>query len=472
LNNLIATLLRFSATPLSLLAASLFIWSGLVNQSSAKENITDRPNIILILSDDQRFDDLGVAGNEVLSTPNLDMFANQGVRFTNAFVTSAMCAPSRASLLTGQYMSRHGVRDFATPLSRAAFDLSFPALLRKFGYRTGFIGKFAIGSPETHGPELALPADRFDFWFGFPQDLSYYQEVNGHPIHLTRLLADTAIEFLKSNPPNRPFFLGLSFKAPHGPHDYFDPDLPDWYAKEEFSLPENFSERIYESHPEFLKNSLNGFGDRDAQEFITNRLHAAYRLITGMDIAIGRLLRAVDELGIEGQTTIIFSSDNGDIRGNHALKGKWIPYEEAIRVPLLIRDPRTPLELRGTTNDKMVLNVDLAPTILSMAGLSAPPSMQGKDLGPLLVGESGRWRSEWFYEHTYARPPDVVIARSEAVRSDSWKYIRYLEKPPFEQLFDLHNDPGENHNLAGDLQYRDTLEDMRHRLDHLRSEAL
>ena len=434
-----------------------------------------RPNILFMLTDDQRFDDLGCMGNTIIQTPNLDELAADGVIFENAFVTTAICCSSRASILTGQHMRRHRIYDFATPLSSEAMDNTYPVLLQKAGYRTGFLGKFAVGAPSKEIRHLSLPADKFDFWFGFGQSINFRQVVDGEERFLTTLLADKAVEFLRTNPADKPFCLSISFKSPHGPWNFFDPHTPNPYQDTEIPPPASYNKEAYQAQPEFLRQSLNGSGpwpNNPRDRFLDNA-RTCYRLITGMDAAVGRIMAAVDELGLDDETIVIFTSDHSSLRGTHGLFGKWIMYEESIRAPLIVRDPRLPAELRGTRRDQMVLNIDFAPTMLAMGGVAVPPRMQGRDFSGLLRNEPIEWRSEWFHEHTYnTRPPRRPIAKSEGVRTERWKYIRYIEyDPPYEQLFDLKNDPGEEHNLAELAAHRETLGNMRARWERLRQEA-
>ncbi|MHC4642185.1 MAG: sulfatase family protein [Planctomycetota bacterium] len=446
-----------------------------VAQGPRNVSTKSQPNILFILTDDQRFDDLGCMGNKIIQTPNLDKLAADGVIFDNAFVTTAICCSSRASILTGQHMRRHRIYDFATPLSSEAMDNTYPVLLRKLGYRTGFLGKMAIGKPSEEIRHLSLPADKFDFWFGFPQSINFRQVVDGKPRFLTTLLAEKAIEFLRTNPADKPFCLSISFKVPHGPWNFFDPHAPNLYENTEIPPPSSYTREDYESQPEFLRESLNGSGEwpKDFRKRFINNARTCYRLITGMDSAVGRIMAALKELKLDDNTVVIFTSDHGSLRGTHGLFGKWIMYEESIRAPLIVHDPRLPVTLRGTRRDQMVLNIDLAPTMLVMAGAVIPPCMQGRDFGPLLRKESIKWRSEWFYEHTYnTRPPRRPIAKSEGVRTEPWKYIRYIERhPPYEQLFDLKSDPGEERNLADLVEHVGVLADMRDRWEKLGREA-
>ena len=434
-----------------------------------------RPNILFILTDDQRFDDLGCMGNKIIQTPSIDRLAADGVIFNNAFVTTAICCSSRASILTGQHMRRHGIYDFATPLSSEAMDKTYPVLLRRAGYRTGFLGKMAIGRPSEDIRHLSLPADKFDFWFGFPQSINFRQVVDGKERFLTTLLAEKAVEFLRTNPEDKPFCLSISFKTPHGPWNFFDPHAPDPYEKTEIPTPGSYTRGDYEAQPEFLRESLNGSGKwpEDPRQRFINNARTCYRLITGMDAAVGRIMAALEELGLDDNTVVIFTSDHGSLRGTHGLFGKWIMYEESIRAPLIVRDPRLPAERRGTKRDEMVLNIDFAPTMLAMGDVAIPPRMQGHNFGPLLRGEPTGWRSEWFYEHTYnTEPPRRPIAKSEGVRTERWKYIRYIEPdPPYEQLFDLKSDPGEERNLATQAEHAKVLVDMKAHWRRLRREA-
>ena len=185
------------------------------------------------------------------------------------------------------------------------------------------------------------------------------------------------------------------------------------------------------------------------------------------------MMKALKEVGIVDNTVVIFTSDHGVLRGAHGLTGKWIMYDESIRVPLIVRDPRLPVASQGSRRTPMVLNIDLAPTMLAIGGAAIPPHMQGRDFSPMLRDPSVAWRSEWFYEHTYnPRPPRRPIAKSEGVRTERWKYIRDIEQdPPYEQLFDLANDPREEHNLATLPEHGVVLSDMRSRWTRLGREA-
>ncbi len=451
--------------------------AGLGAATAAPGAQSSRPNILFILTDDQRFDDLSCAGNPVLRTPNLDMLARTGVRFLNSFVTTSICCCSRATALTGQYMRRHGIEDFATPLTAAQFANTYPALLRKAGYRTAFLGKFAVGADNAEKRNVSLPADQFDYWYGFPQSINFQQMVEGEKRHLTPLMTTKAIDFLKSTPADRPFLMTLCYKEPHGPWNYFDPDRPNAYKDAKIPAPTTHTRADFEAQPEFLRASLNGHksgkwpDDEDQQ--LLERTRTCYHLVAGIDESVGHVMAALRELKRDGNTVVIFASDNGVLRGAHGFEGKWIMYEESIRVPLIIRDPRLPKKFQGVTRDQTVLNIDYAPTMLRYAGLPVPSGMQGLDLAPLLTNPNARTRDEWYYEHTYTPgpgSPQLPIAKTEGVRTTRWKYTRYTQDS-YEQLFDLKADPIERNNLASKPAHAKTLASMRERCTALRKQA-
>ncbi len=441
-------------------------------QASEDKPAGARPNILFFLTDDQPQSGLGCMGNRVIQTPNMDQLAADGVLFTNSFVTTSICCSNRACILTGQHMRRHGIEDFQKPLSAEAMAQTYPVLLRKAGYRTGYLGKFAVGWPKPDIRHLSLPADQFDFWYGFPQTINFRQVVDGKERYLTDLMTEKAIEFFRENSRKQPFCLTVALKEPHGPWNYFDPDVPNPYEGVTIPPPATFTSASYASLPDFLRDSLGGrpgakwLADPDAYQA---HMRTYYRLISRADLAVGEIMQALADLGLDDNTVVIFTSDNGEMQGAHGLAGKWLMYEESIRVPLVIRDPRRPAEARGRRCDEMVLSIDLAPTMLALAGVAVPNAMQGRDLGPLVRCETPTWRDCWYYEHTYAHPPQHPIPRTEGVRTGQWKYVRYTDDdPPCEQLFDLQGDPLEENNLVKSAQHRERLEELRIQCDQYR----
>jgi len=437
---------------------------------------TKRPNIVFLLTDDQRWDTMGCMGNAIIRTPNMDDVARDGVLFKNAFVTTSICCTSRASIFNGQYARRHGIWDFKTDFSESAFSQTYPALLRQAGYRIGFIGKYGVGRN--------LPAEKFDFWHGIAGQPKYeHKDEDGNYKHLTQIMAEQSIEFLSGCTKEQPFCLSVSFKAPHvqdkDPRQFiYDPAYENLYKADGIPRPKTAEPSYFESFPEFFRKDNEGRRRWEIRfstpEKYQESVKGYYRLITGVDVVIGRIRDELKRLGLDDNTVIMLTGDNGFYLGEHGLAGKWYPHEESIRVPLVVFDPRAPKKRRGISIDEMVLNVDIAPTILELAGVKVPEQMQGRSLVGLLRGEKPAWRTDFFYEHLFEHPR---IPKSEAVRTQRWKYIRYIEQKPvypvrnsngvYEELYDLKDDPQETTNLAKNKKYRNTLEGLRKRCDEL-----
>lgn len=427
-----------------------------------------RPNLVFLLADDLRFDGLHCTGNPVVQTPNLDQLAAKGVVFRNVFVTDSICACSRASFFTGQHVCRHKIDDFAKTFSPDAWKQTYPALLRQLGYRTGFIGKYGVGSK--------MPEKEFDYWRGFPGQGNYFDK--GSKEHLTRRMGDQAVEFLRGATPGQPFCLSISFKAPHSqteePGREYPPDPRDekLYAGMKMPVPPTVGEKFFQALPLFLQTSEGRLRWQrrklDQPERYQDMLRNYYRLVTGMDREVGRIVAELRDLKLDSNTVIVFSSDNGYFLGGRGLVDKFFMYEESIRVPLIVFDPHVK-ETAGKTIDAMALNTDVAPTLLDYAEVPIPATMQGRSLRPLIDGKPSDWRKDWFYEHHYAH--GGTIPPCEGVRGERWKYIRYYAATPvFEELYDLANDPLEQHNLAADAAHGKVLEELRRRWQEYRKE--
>lgn len=427
---------------------------------------TERPNLIFLLTDDQRWDSLGCMGNPVIQTPHIDQLAQQGVIFDNAFATTAICATSRASFLTGQYARRHGIHDFRGTLSREAFAQTFPGVLRKSGYRTAFIGKWGVGN--------MLPAEEYDYWRGFSGQGKYFEP--GKP-HMTRRLEGQTLEFLDTCTPDQPFCLQVSFKAAHcqdGPGWQFQhaPKYADYYQDDHVTPPDTATDGHYQKLPPQLQGGESRVRwERrfDGEEMYRKNVKDYYRLLTGVDDMVGAMVAKLKSKQLADNTVIIYTSDHGFFLGEHGLAGKWLMYEPSIRIPLIIYDPRLPEEKRGRRVADMTLSIDVAPTLLDFAGADVPSKMQGQSLVDTIRGEQAKpGRTEFFYEHLF---PHATIPQSEGVRTERWKYVRYEKtKPMLEQLFDLRADPHEEHNLAGDPDHIARLAELRARLERMRTE--
>lgn len=438
-----------------------------------------RPNIIFLLTDDQRRDMLGCMGNDIIQTPNIDALAADGVIFDKTFVTTSICCTSRASIFTGQYARRHGINDFSTDFSAGQLAQTYPMLLKKVGYRVGFIGKYGVGR--------RLPKEAYDFWRGVPGQPKYETvDDQGRPIHYTRLAGNQALEFLRGSSGEQPFCLSVSFKAPHvqdgDPRQFIpDPAYADLYRSVDIPTPEKAKSKYFQAMPDFLKDDQCMLRVRWRQRFSTPEMYQEmvkkyYRLITGVDVIVGDIRKELDKRGLAENTVIVLLGDNGFYLGEYGFAGKWLGHEESIRVPLIVFDPLLPKRLRGRRREDMALNIDIAPTLLDIAGVKPPTNMQGKSLLPLIKGKSIPWRDAFFYEHLFKVPESAVptvgyIPSSIGLRTQQWKYLRYIDYDPvYEELYDLQNDPQETENLADHKEYADDLARLRQQCDEMKRE--
>lgn len=424
-------------------------------------------NILVLYADDQRHDSLGAAGNPVVKTPELDKLAAEGVRFTRNYVTTSICGVSRASLYSGQWMSRHGATGFV--MWNTPWELSYPALLRANGYHTGHVGKWH-NRPDPEG--------KFDFG-RFYNGKHWYAAPDGGKIHSIARNEKDAMEFLATRPKDKPFYLNVAFFTPHAedgsPEQYLPPvETMSLYQDITVPVPPNATRESWKRMPSFFNDKNEGRNRWtwrfDTPEKYQKMMKNYYRLVSGNDATCGRILAELRKQGVLDNTLVIFTADNGYFHGEHGLADKWYPHEESIRVPLIIRDPRLPADRRGTTNEEMTLNIDLAATILSAAGIAVPNVMQGRDIAPLYLasGKPG-WRTEYFYEHPSVGKAGFIPASEALVRKD-WKYMFWPEHR-VEQLFHLTNDPREENDLAKDPAHSGKLAEMRTRFAELKAAA-
>ena len=425
-------------------------------------------NIVVLYADDWRYDTLGVAGNPVVKTPVLDRLAGEGMRFTHNCVTTAICGVSRASLLTGQWMSRHGNPSFG--MFKMPWSETYPGLLRTHGYYVGHVGKWHNGK---------FPASQFDFGRAY-SGTHWIKEPDGTKIHVTRKNENDALEFLKTRPGDKPFCLTLAFFATHAedsnPLQYLpQPESMSLYQNVTIPVPTNASDESFHRLPPFIANEKNEARVRwhwrfDTPEKYQSMMKNYYRLATEVDTTCGRVLEELKKQGLMENTLVIFTGDNGYYHGEHGLADKWYPHEESIRVPLILSDPRMDKSKAGQTNDDFTLNVDLAPTILSAAGIQTPATMQGRDISPLyLATEKPAWRTEFFYEHATINNTGFIPSSEALVRKD-WKFF-YWPDFKLEQLFDLKSDPHEESDFAKDPAQTARLEEMRTRFGELKAAA-
>ena len=425
-------------------------------------------NIVVLYADDWRHDTLGAAGHPVVKTPHLNRLAKEGMRFTHNCVTTAICGVSRATLLTGQWMSRHGNPAFA--MFTTPWAETYPGLLRRNGYHVGHIGKWHNGT---------FPQDKFDFGRAY-SGTHWIREADGTKIHVTQKNENDALDFLRTRPTDKPFVLTLAFFATHAedqnPLQFLpQPASMELYKDTVIPVPKTSSDEDFKRLPPFIANEQNEGRVRyhwrfDTPEKYQTMMKNYYRLATEVDATCGRVLAALRQQGLLENTLVIFTADNGYFHAEHGLADKWYPYEESIRTPLIVRDPRMPAAQRGQTNDDFTLNVDLAPTFLAAAGIAAPARMQGRDLSALyLASNAPAWRTEFFYEHATIKNIHFIPSSEALVR----KEVKYLYWPDFqhEELFDLTADRAETHNLAAAPNQAKTLASLRSRFAELKAAA-
>ena len=432
--------------------------------SSLKQVTHKRPNIILLLTDDQRNDTLGCAGHPVVQTPNIDNLTSQGVRFENCFVTTSICAASRASIFTGLHERTHGYTFGKPPVPQNYTLSSYPVLLRRSGYRTGFIGKF--GCRMENGEEM------FDYKKNVPGP-GYLKQPDGSELESTDVMGGLAENFIKDND-GRPFCLSVSFHASHADdsnktpgkgHYPYPEGVSHLYGNQTMPAPNLSDPKYFETLPEFLKKSMNRkrfYWRWDTPEKYQVNMRAYFRMLSGIDTVVGQLVETLKEKGLADNTVIIYTADNGYYMGDRGFAGKWSHFEQSLRVPLVIYDPRLPDKQRGRVVDPMALNIDLAPTILELGQLQIPKHYQGRSLMPVMKKNSLKdlnWRENIFCEHLLG---NQAIPKWEGVRTQRYKYARYFEQEPtFEFLHDLKKDPTELKNLASDPKYKNVLKKMR-----------
>ena len=412
-----------------------------------------KPNIIFLIGESHRAEALGVAGNPFVRTPNLDQLAQAGIMFSHAYVTTAISSVSRAGIFTGQHRARHGINDFTTNFSPEALQETFPMVLKSNGYAIALIGSYGVGNQP--------PKAQFTYWENAPWT------VDG--VHNTDLIVEKASDWLDNYSGDRPFYLNLSFAAAHEIDP--KPDTPAYFLIQErykdlyedigIPVPKTAASGYWNSFPDFFRTDQNiarqrWYGFFSSEELFQKSAKDYYRLITGLDEAVGKIRKKLQTLGLADNTIIIYTSDHGFSLGEHGMMGKWYGFDAGIRVPLIIYDPRYH-DLHGIENTSIALNIDIAPTILSMAGLSAPSRMQGVNLIDMTCGKNPE-RTSFFYEHTVFNTP--LLPKVEGVVTKTMKYMIYTEHD-YESLYDLVMDPDESINLAGDPAYRDALTEMR-----------
>jgi arylsulfatase A-like enzyme len=436
-----------------------------------------RPNLVVVLLDDLRWDEIDYP---FVSLPHIQRLAREGARFANAFVTSPLCSPSRASLLTGQYAHKHGITDNTDRTARSHQLVTFPRLLHDAGYETAFVGKWHMGVDDS-------PRPGFDHWVSVRGQGRYLDpefNVDGQRVtrtgYFTDILNQYAVDFLARDH-RRPFLLYVSHKAVHPDvTQNADGSVDDRDASRFVPAPRH--QRLYAGatiphRPNYgrppadkpaLLRPLPGLpplgpSTGTSDETIRDRL----RVLAAVDEGLGRILDALQAGGRLDDTLVVFTSDEGYFYGEHGLSvERRLAYEESVRVPLLMRHPR--LIAAGRVVEPMVLGLDLAPTLLALGGAAAPRDLHGRSLLPLLRGEDVPWREDFLIEHSSDTVfPRMVGMGYRAVRTARWKYIQYRDLAGMDELYDLERDPYELANRIGDPQARPALADLKARLERL-----
>lgn len=451
--------------------------SFLASPAYTRQPARSRPmNIIFILADDHRYDAMGFMNKiKGLETPGMDRMAREGAHLANAFVSTALCSPSRASILTGQYAHTHTVVDNEAPLP--ANLTFFPQYLQKSGYQTAFLGKWHMGNTDDR------PQPGFDHWVSFQGQGVYYNptfNINGKRIkqpeggYTTDLLTENAIDWLNHRNKQKPFFVYLSHK---GVHAEFKPAKrhEGKYAKLPIVCPPsmyltaNDSSKVYgqvtapsttvnyKDMPQWVRRQRYSWHGVDFMYHGDIKFNDFYRqyleTLLGVDESIQKVLNWVKEQGLEQNTIVVYMGDNGFSFGEHGLIDKRHAYEESMRVPLLCWAPG--LVQPGTVIPQIIMNIDIAPTFLEMAGIARPANMQGASFGNLLRGKDTHWRDKVFYEYyweaSFPQTPTIF-----AIRTDRYKYIYNHGVWDINELYDLQQDPYEMNNLIRDTSLRKT----------------
>jgi len=432
-------------------------------------------NVLILYPDDWRHNSIGKE-NPIIQTPFLDSLADDGIRFRQNAVTTSLCWQSRATLFSGQWASRHQSYKLICPhfAKGREWNQTWPKLLQDHGYFVGHVGKWQYYSNNT---------GRFS-WSSYHEGEHWYPRSGGGLVAAEDVAKEDAIKFLNERPKDKPFAMTVAFYPPKPVGSSPEPG-GQWRPKNEtralyenITIPEPYNmTHAFSLLPKFLQSSKRSTVKRFWERYRSplhyqEAMKNIYALITQVDQACKDIVDEVKKQGLYNNTMIIFSTDNGMFHGSHGLAGKWYPYQESIRVPLIIHDPRMPADKVGSIDDNFTLNVDLAETILGAAGLKPHERMQGRDISDLYLPnkseddektalEETPWRDEFFYEFTFG--DETYIPSSNALVRKKWKFIDWYGHN-HEQLFDLEEDPLEFTDVKDRAENAEILSEMRSKL--------
>ena len=473
--------MKHHTMPIVLSLAMLTACSRAPDDTTAPAEDT-RPNIVFVLVDDLRWDELGVAGHPYVETPHIDRIAHEGAYLLNAFTTTPLCSPARASILTGLYPHTNGITDNLARNEQSHRLETFPKMLNAVGYDTAFVGKWHMGNDDT-------PRPGWSFWAGMKGqgeaiDPEFNIDGERRQIegYVTDILTDLSVEFVNRSR-SGPFLLYSSHKALHPNITQLDDGssapspsgVPGFIAAERHRgayADEAVLRRPSSGVPPADRPALlRQIGDLPplGPETVTTEqtIHERQEMLLAVDESLGRVLGAVEALGALDNTIVVVTSDHGYWYGEHGLSAeRRLAYEEALRIPMMMRFPGR-IDA-GIRRDEMVLSLDLAPTLLELAGEAPPANLQGRSLLPVLDGVADDWRTSFLVEYY----TDTVFERIDhmgykAVRGDRYKYIRYVDLDGMDELYDLAADPYELRNRVDDEHYATALSEMQAELDRL-----
>lgn len=446
-----------------------------------------KPNLLIVLCDDLRWDHLSISGHPHLKTPNIDRIGNEGVRFANAFCTTSLCSPSRASILSGLYAHKHGVTNNFTEFP--AELPSLPKRLQAAGYETGYIGKWHMGEDNDE------KRPGFDYWASHKGQGKYFDtefNIEGErkvlPGYYTTSVTELATSFVKKDHVGKPWFLMLGHKAPHSfytpeekyAHAFDDVRVP--YPKSAFNLkdkPKWYQDRLCTWHGiygplfEWRKEFPND--KPEAVKDFENMIHGYWGVIQSVDDSMAALLKVLEERGELDNTIIVFMGDNGLLNGENGMVDKRAMHDASIRIPILVRYPELVAKDKAKVVKQQVLTLDMAPSLLELCGAEPLPGIHGRSWVKLVKDGDKKWRKGWFYEYNYEKQfPYTPNVRG--IRTDDWKYIHYPHGDGSEdrhkaEFYDLKNDPGETRNLINASAHNAKLRELQVQMAQLMEDA-